>query len=136
MLEISSNSYFETITHRDDKNLYHREDGPAYQNDHWVEWFWHGKHHRIDGPAVVCLNPNDLFVEYQVHGQIHRTDGPAKLMLYKHSSFETQYWINGRVLTFTEFSLWYFFTHLKEYDASNEREEFNQIIGEHTRREQ
>jgi len=135
MLEISSNSYFETHVYKDDNDRYHREDGPAYENDYWIEWFWHGRHHRINGPAVVCLNPNDLFVEYQVHGQIHRLDGPAKLMEYGRS-FQTQYWINGRVLTLDEFSLWYFFTHLKEYDASNEREEFNQIIDEHTRRKQ
>ena len=39
-----------------------------------VEWYQHGKRHRLDGPAVE--HPDGYRVWYQ-HGKRHRLDGPA-----------------------------------------------------------
>ena len=38
------------------------------------KWYFHGKEHRVDGPAVVRAN-GDQFWYFQ--GKIHREDGPA-----------------------------------------------------------
>jgi hypothetical protein len=38
------------------------------------EWYKHGKRHRLDGPAVVCV---DVTKEWWVNGKHHRLDGPA-----------------------------------------------------------
>ena len=52
----------------------HRTDGPAIEyNNGDKEWWYFGKHHRIDGPAIV---KGDRKIWYY-HGKLHRVDGPA-----------------------------------------------------------
>ena len=41
------------VFHFDEKNYFHREDGPAIEfSNGQKEWYVHGKVHRVDGPAV------------------------------------------------------------------------------------
>lgn len=54
--------------------VYHREDGPAVSIpflDSVVEhWYYHGKRHRVGGPAVKC----GAYCEWWVNGKRHRID--------------------------------------------------------------
>jgi hypothetical protein len=63
----------------DDKNLLHRDDGPALlvkkEHDILVSyWYIHGQRHRIDGPAILW---DDGAYCYYRNDELHRTDGPA-----------------------------------------------------------
>jgi hypothetical protein len=43
-------------------------------------WFMDGKHHRIDGPAMISRCPVTGAITYEAwfqHGKLHRVDGPA-----------------------------------------------------------
>lgn len=40
------------------RGVLHREDGPAKIGPNWQEWYFDGKHHRIDGPAEILFIPN------------------------------------------------------------------------------
>ena len=42
----------------DINNKYHREDGPAINEDNYSEWLIHGVTHREDGPAIIYHNNN------------------------------------------------------------------------------
>lgn len=60
----------------DGSSVIHREDGPAlvwYTGD--TEWYFHGKLHRIGGPALEYVDLN--YREWSVNGRLHRLDGPA-----------------------------------------------------------
>ena len=62
----------------------HRVDAPAVMFENGDElWYYEGKRHREDGPAVKLYGK----VEYHIHGELHREDGPA--MLYADGS---EYW--------------------------------------------
>ena len=39
----------------DINNNFHRENGPAYISPTSIEYFIHGKRHRIDGPAIKLI---------------------------------------------------------------------------------
>ena len=42
-----------TIRYKNEKGLFHREDGPAYENPNGYRvWYKMGKYHREDGPAI------------------------------------------------------------------------------------
>jgi len=51
-------------------------------------WYLYGKHHRIGGPAVVCINGDQYWYQY---GKIHRIDGPAIIL----ANGKLEWWING-----------------------------------------
>ena len=65
-----------TIYWYNDKEQLHREDGPAEINPlYQLEcWYYEGKYHRVDGPAV---KHKDGHCEWWHHGVRHRADGPA-----------------------------------------------------------
>lgn len=55
---------------------YHREDGPAIiWHNGYKAWYIKGKRHRADGPAVEWKNGTK---EWYLYGILHRNDGPAK----------------------------------------------------------
>lgn len=59
----------------------HRDQGPAVERkDKTLYWFYKGKRHREDGPAIVYPESKHLtngkHVWYQ-NGVLHREDGPA-----------------------------------------------------------
>jgi hypothetical protein len=58
-----------------DKNQFHRVDGPAIE---WANgtkaWYLNDKHHRVDGPAVEWANGTK---EWYLNDKRHRIDGPA-----------------------------------------------------------
>ena len=50
---------FEGKIWKDEKERYHREDGPAYESYEGIrKWFKNGKLHREDGPAIICNDGN------------------------------------------------------------------------------
>lgn len=61
---------FETYKEwRDEDNLLHRIDGPAFINRYGDEqWEYHGKMHRIDGPAVIWRRFPQIEYRYFVNG--------------------------------------------------------------------
>lgn len=62
------------ISYHDYDGNPHRLDGPAYKTDILEDWYYHGKLHRIGGPASV-----DKYGQkwWYIHGVLHREDGPA-----------------------------------------------------------
>ncbi len=62
-----------------DKELYHREDGPAivYKNT-WSEWRVNGALHRDEGLPAVTRPEGDR--EWWINGIRHRDDGPAQVV--------------------------------------------------------
>jgi hypothetical protein len=80
------------MKHYDDNGLLHNENGPAYVVKNHKEWWFHGKRHREDGPAVIRNNGNLEW--WYIHDKLHRLDGPAIL------SCGYGYWfINGNDVT-------------------------------------
>jgi hypothetical protein len=74
----------------------HREDGPAveYSNGDKV-YYINGKRHREDGPAVEF---SDGDKEYYINGKCHREDGPA----IEYSDGTKEYWINGKYYSYED----------------------------------
>ncbi len=99
----------------DDKIVYRvvvYPDRPALEKKNGdVAYYFEGKLHRDDGPAVICA---DSLVAYYKHGKLHCEDGPAIIS----SSGKKQWFLNGKQLTEQEFlfyktfSFWFpkFFT--------------------------
>lgn len=92
-----------TKIYKDRNGEYHREDGPAIEfvspEYSYQEWFYHGKLHRIGGPAIYdVIDPMDesdgfeIYEEWWVNGKAHRVDGPAIL-----STLDGTFgwWVNG-----------------------------------------
>ncbi len=53
----------------------HREDGPAVELSNGTsEWYKHGERHRENGPAIVR---NDGYKSWWLNGKLHRENGPA-----------------------------------------------------------
>ena len=61
------------------KTVWHREDGPAavWDNGRKKAWYFNGKLHRIDGPAVEFVNDynawyvnDELIFEIDINGNI------------------------------------------------------------------
>ena len=66
---------FGTISYYNNKNEYHREDGPAIEYaDGEKRWCKNGVFHREDGPAIEY--PSGYKAWYK-NGVRHREDGPA-----------------------------------------------------------
>lgn len=62
-----------TYTHKNSAGQFHREDGPAVEND------------------------RGEFVWYR-NGVIHRDDGPAVRLVFPCGRVEEQFWLNGQQL--------------------------------------
>lgn len=66
--------------HRGDRFWYydgklHRDDGPAILQSNGLEfWYQHGEKHRDDGPAVISSSLTEFWCQ---RGRLHRLDGPA-----------------------------------------------------------
>jgi hypothetical protein len=66
---------YKYIEYLNDKDEWHRLDGPAFEGASGSkEWWVGGKHHRLDGPAVEWADGSK---EWWVDGKRHRLDGPA-----------------------------------------------------------
>lgn len=64
-----------SIYYFDEKNQFHREDGPAVKrSDGYEAWYIHGKRHREDGPAITY---KDGSIAWCVNDSLHKLDGPA-----------------------------------------------------------
>jgi hypothetical protein len=75
------------------KGKLHRLDGPAVEHAVGsVEYYKNGKRHRIDGPAIEHTEGTKLWYS---EGNLHRIDGPA--IEYADGSIE--YWFNGKETT-------------------------------------
>ena len=70
-----------TIAYMDSNKFLHREDGPALIcNSGTQEYYFHGKHHRLDGPAIIqVFDSGSKSLHYFCHGKLHRLDGPARI---------------------------------------------------------
>ena len=65
------------VFHFDEKNSFHREDGPALEfSDGAKEWYVHGKRHRIDGPAVEYADGTKY---WYVHGKEYSEEKHKRL---------------------------------------------------------
>ncbi|MCR4330428.1 MAG: hypothetical protein NUV49_00915 [Patescibacteria group bacterium] len=68
----------------------HREDDPAIVSDRTQHWYLNGKLHREDGPAIEW---RDGTQQWYLNGNFHREDGPA--IVY---SGGAQHWyLNGNL---------------------------------------
>ena len=66
---------FGNIRYKNENDLFHREDGPAYETISGTkEWYINGRLHREDGPAY---ERPDGYKEWWIGGRLHREDGPA-----------------------------------------------------------
>ena len=64
-------------------------------SDGTKHWILNGKFHRVDGPAIECVNGIKF---WYINGELHRTDGPA--IEYLNGS---KYWyFNGKEFTFNQ----------------------------------
>jgi hypothetical protein len=85
---------FECGYYKGDKFILHREDDePAQKLYHYRAWYQHGKFHRENGlPARTWADGSQ---EWLVHGRHHRLDGPAIEYDSAICKKEKSYWING-----------------------------------------
>jgi len=68
----------------------HREDGPAIECVNGTkEWYFKDKQHREDGPAIEWSNGDK---EWYFEGKRHREDGPAVELASGHK----EWWLNDR----------------------------------------
>ena len=77
----------------------HCANGPAVSGRDGQEWYWKGKLHRENGPAVIRTTGYQAWYR---HGKRHRDDGPAAI----HGNGLLEWWVDGKSLTRTEF-FWY-----------------------------
>jgi hypothetical protein len=60
--------------------------------DNWSKrWFLNGKHHRVDGPAIVTSEGSKVWCS---NGMWHREDGPARESV----DGDKQWWLNDKPL--------------------------------------
>ena len=76
------------------KNPYYTK---TYSNG-YKEWYFNGKLHRVDGPAVEYSNG---YKRWYLNGQLHRVDGPA----VEFSSGDKAWWLNGIEYTEQEYNI-------------------------------
>jgi hypothetical protein len=83
----------------------HREDGPAieYHNGDRY-WYFYGLCHRVDGPAIESF---DGHKHWYLNGELHRVDGPA----IEHFNGDKSWYLNG-----TKYSQEEWFEQLSEED--------------------
>jgi len=73
-----------------EKDIAHREDGPAYIFANGEKhWFQHGERHRDGGPAIEL---NDGTLMWFKYGKKHREDGPA----VKNFEGTQEWWLDDR----------------------------------------
>ncbi len=91
--------YDDTKEYYNDKNLLHREDGPAViYNDGTKIWYINGLRHRENGPAVIWKDSEKI---WYINDKYHRLDGPA--IIYANG---TKFWyINGTKYTEDKFDI-------------------------------
>ena len=76
----------------------HRLDGPAVEHaDGSKEWWFDGNLHRLDGPAI---EDSDGGKSWWVNGKLHRLDGPA----IECASGSKLWYVNGKELSEAEFN--------------------------------
>ena len=80
------------------KGKLHREDGPAVEYaDGSKLWYQNGQYHRLDGPACEFVNGAKAW--YQ-NGQLHREDGPA----VEYTDGDKAWYIEGKKYTEKEYN--------------------------------
>lgn len=91
--------------YRDDENVYHRKDGPAFIQYYWNDkiktekYYANGKIHREDGPAEINYYENGKIkgIKYYENGKPHREDGPAIIKYDSNGTVtEQKYYIDGK----------------------------------------
>jgi len=71
----------------------HREDGPAIEYSNGTKsWYLNGKRHREDGPAREWADGNKF---WYFNGKRHREDGPA----VEYSRGTKSWYLNGKIVT-------------------------------------
>ncbi len=85
----------------------HSTTEPAIVNDWGVEWYKHGKRHRLGGPTII--KGNGEFIAWHVNDKLHRLDGPAFetpdfVMWYKHGTIHRE---DGPAVTDRGIDRWY-----------------------------
>ena len=79
-----------TITYRNSAGLLHRIDGPAVECVNGTKcWCINGQLHRVDGPAIEDANGDK---EWYLNGQYHRIDGPA----IEYANGAVEYWYKDK----------------------------------------
>jgi len=93
------NDYGDKI-YKNSKGKYHRLDGPAIEclNGNKL-WCKKGKYHRLDGPAIKWTNGDK---EWYKEGKYHREDGPAR----EYANGNKYWYILGKYLEKKEFNSW------------------------------
>ena len=87
-----------TIHWYNDKDEYHRLDGPAIEYaDGYKAWLVEGKYHRLDGPAVEEADGDK---EWWVNGKLHRLDGPA----IEYANGHKAWYVDDKLMTEKEFN--------------------------------
>jgi len=87
-----------TIHWCNDKDEYHRLDGPAVEMaDGSKSWYIDGKRHRIDGPAIEYANGDK---SWYIDGKLHRLDGPA----IEYAGGYKEWYVDGKEMTEKEFN--------------------------------
>lgn len=71
-----------------DKNQYHRTDGPAFVGDFGVYFYINGELHRENNPAVEWANGTKF---WYMHNKRHRINGPA----IENADGSVEYWVDG-----------------------------------------
>ena len=81
-----------------DKEQYHRENGPAVEWSSGTKWWYlNGQRHRENGPAVECSNGTKY---WYLNEQRHREDGPA----IEYINGDKSWYLNGQCFTEAEFN--------------------------------
>ncbi len=98
MAEYCKTDSYSTTYYKDaEMTIQHRADGPAYiSHDGCEEWWFEGKLHREDGPAIIApksYSDRVPYEEWHRHGLLHREDGPAVVSGYGEKYSE--WYING-----------------------------------------
>lgn len=87
-----------TIRWYNDKDQFHRLDGPAVEcADGTKGWWVEGKLHRLDGPAIEWASGTK---SWYVNGKRHRLDGPA----IECANGYKEWYVNGKEMTEKEFN--------------------------------
>lgn len=85
------------------KGRRHREDGPAIIMPHREEWWEHGGRHRIGAPAIYRTD-EQMNEEWWENGGLHRQNGPART--YRDYTGELRFGWNLRGKNYRSFNTW------------------------------
>ena len=69
-------------------------------NIQYERYYFNGKLHRKDGPAVICYyeNGNKYYEEYYINGESHNEDGPAIIYYYENGIIQYEkYYYNDKL---------------------------------------